>query len=120
MKKLFTKNEILTLAKENGIKLSYLNNLIGGYRGKMTDWKKGKTTLTNEELTILTEHLSVYAGKKEGYTNGMKEVQNDELISHFKNLLNEMEYNKWNEFIIPLLDSSETIELKIRKVKNED
>lgn len=120
MKKLFTKNEILILAKENGIKLSYLNNLIGGYRGKMFEWKKGKTTLTNEELTILTEHLSVYSEKKEGYTNGMKEVQNDELISHFKNLLEKMEYNEWNELIIPLVESSETIELKIRKVKNED
>lgn len=120
MKKLFTKNEILTLAKENGIKLSYLNNLIGGYRGKMTDWKNGKTTLTNEELTILTEHLSVYVAKKEDFTNGMKEVQNDELISHFKNLLNEMEYNEWNELIIPLVNSPESIELKIRKVKNEN
>lgn len=60
MKKLFTKDKVLTLAKENGIKLSHLNNLIGGYRGKMFEWKKGKTTLTNEELTILTEYLSVY------------------------------------------------------------
>ena len=41
-----SKEEILTLVDEKGIKLSHLNSLIGGYRGKLTDWKKGKTTLS--------------------------------------------------------------------------
>ena len=120
MKNLLTKEEVLTLAKENGIKLAYLNNLIGGYRGKMTDWKNGKTTLTDEELSILTEYLSIFKVGKRDFTSGMKQVQNDEILSNLKNLLNEMEYNEWNELIIPLVNSSESIELKIRKVKNED
>lgn len=57
MKKKLSKEEILTLAKEKGVKISRLNELIGGYRGKLTDWKNGKTTLTDTELQIITEYL---------------------------------------------------------------
>lgn len=52
-----SKEEILTLVDEKGIKLSHLNSLIGGYRGKLTDWKKGKTTLTDDELNIIVNYL---------------------------------------------------------------
>lgn len=52
-----TKDEILTLAKEKGVKISYLNKLIGGYRGKLTDWKNGKTTLNETELSTITDYL---------------------------------------------------------------
>ena len=52
-----SKDEILSIAKQNGIKISYLNKLIGGYRGKLTDWKNGKTTLTESELEILTNYI---------------------------------------------------------------
>lgn len=90
MKNLFTKGEILTLAKEKGIKLSYLNNLIGGYRGKMTDWKKGKTTLTNEELTILTEYLSVYENLS---LNDSEKL----LISKYRSLSDEKKENLLKE-----------------------
>lgn len=54
----FSKDEILNLAKEKGVKLSYLNTLIKGYRGKLTDWKNGKTTLTEDELKIIVNYLT--------------------------------------------------------------
>ena len=57
MTKIMTKDEILTLAKEKGIKLSHLNSLINGYRGKLTDWKNGKTSLTESELRIISDYL---------------------------------------------------------------
>ncbi len=90
MKNLFTKEKILTLAKEKGIKLSFLNNLIGGYRGKMTDWKNGKTTLTNEELTILTEYLSVYENLS---LNDSEKL----LISKYRSLSDEKKENLLKE-----------------------
>lgn len=57
MKNNLSKEEILNLAKEKGVKLSYLNTLIKGYRGRLTDWKNGKTTLTEDELKIITDYL---------------------------------------------------------------
>ncbi len=51
--------ELLTIAKKRGIKLSFLNELIGGYRGKLTDAKKGKTTLSDNELLIIEHYLNV-------------------------------------------------------------
>ena len=51
------KEEILSLAKEKGIKLSYLNDLINGYRGKLTDWKNNKTSLTEDEVSVITNYL---------------------------------------------------------------
>lgn len=57
MSKTLSKEEILALAKEKGVKISRLNELIGGYRGKLTDWKNGKTTLNETELQIITDYL---------------------------------------------------------------
>lgn len=57
MYKKLSKEEILSLAKERGIKISFLNDLIGGYRGKLTDWKNGKTTLTETELKTISDYL---------------------------------------------------------------
>lgn len=51
------KEDILSLVKQKGVKLSYLNNLIGGYRGKLTDWKNNKTSLTENEINIITNYL---------------------------------------------------------------
>jgi len=60
-----TKEEILSLVKEKGIKLSFLNDLIHGYRGKMTDWKNGKTTLSDTELKTITNYLLGIDGQSE-------------------------------------------------------
>ena len=57
MKKKLSKEEILKLAKKKGIKLSFLNSLIGGYRGRLTDWKNGKTSLTESETEIIVNYL---------------------------------------------------------------
>ncbi len=82
MRKLLTKEEILSIAKEKGIKISFLNSLISGYRGKMTDWKNGKTTLTTSELTILTEYL---------LSQGTSNLNNSEklLIIKYRNMSDE-------------------------------
>lgn len=50
-------DEIIELAKEKGVKLSFLNTLIGAYRGKLTDCKKGKSTLTEKEVETITSYL---------------------------------------------------------------
>ena len=52
-----TIQELLIIAKEKGIKSSFLNTLINGYRGKITDAKNGKTTLSSEELSIIENYL---------------------------------------------------------------
>ncbi|MDE5741344.1 MAG: hypothetical protein K2H90_02730 [Oscillospiraceae bacterium] len=52
-----SKEEILEQIKKRGVKKSYLCDLIGGYRGKLTEWEKGKTTLTKQELEIITDYL---------------------------------------------------------------
>lgn len=52
-----TKEEILEQIKKRGIKKSFLCDLIGGYRGKLTEWEKGKTTLTEQELDTIVNYL---------------------------------------------------------------
>lgn len=57
MSNTLTKDEILALAKSRGVKLSFLNDLIGGYRGRLTDWKNGKATLSDKEVNIISDYL---------------------------------------------------------------
>jgi hypothetical protein len=45
------------LRKEKGVKLSFLNSAIGGYKGKLTDVKNEKTTLTKIEIDIIAKAL---------------------------------------------------------------
>ncbi len=52
-----TKEEILKRIDETGVSQKFLNNLIGGYRGKITEWKNGKTSLSESELNILVSYL---------------------------------------------------------------
>lgn len=51
--------KIIDTCKEKGVKQSYLNSLIGGYRGKFTDLKNGKTSLTDNEIKIIAKALNV-------------------------------------------------------------
>lgn len=46
------------LRKGKGITLAHLNDKIGGYRGKLTEVKNGKTTLSDDEIRILARELS--------------------------------------------------------------
>lgn len=52
-----SKEDILKQIKKRGVKKSFLCDLIGGYRGKLTEWEKGKTTLNEQELKIITDYL---------------------------------------------------------------
>ena len=52
-----SKEDILKQIKKSGVKKSFLCDLIGGYRGKLTEWEKGKTTLSEQELKIITDYL---------------------------------------------------------------
>lgn len=52
-----SKEDILKQIKKRGVKKSFLCELIGGYRGKLTEWEKGKTTLSEQELKIITDYL---------------------------------------------------------------
>ncbi|MCX4257790.1 MAG: hypothetical protein OSJ54_12810 [Oscillospiraceae bacterium] len=52
-----SKEDILKQIKKRGVKKSFLCDLIGGYRGKLTEWEKGKTTLSEQELKIITDYL---------------------------------------------------------------
>lgn len=64
--------EILaSMKKDRGVSWSYLESLIGGYRGKFVDYKKGKTTLTDGEekkladaLNTTVEYLSGHSEQK--------------------------------------------------------
>lgn len=51
-------DRIELLREKNGISLTHLNSKIGAYRGKLTEVRKGKTTLNKEELAVLAEALS--------------------------------------------------------------
>ncbi len=52
-----SKEEIFNEIKKKGVKIKFLNDLIGGYRGKLTEWKKGKTTLTEKEQEMIETYL---------------------------------------------------------------
>ena len=47
------------LRKEKGLKWGYLESVIGAYRGKFVDLRKGKTTLTSDEISKLSKALDV-------------------------------------------------------------
>ena len=85
MKKKLSKEEILKLAKKKGIKLSFLNSLIGGYRGRLTDWKNGKTSLTESETEIIVNYL---LGTDNASVDEKKTLSSDEnnLIELFRSV----------------------------------
>ena len=74
-----SKEEILKRIEETGVTQKFLDNLIGGYRGKLTEWKKGKTTLNENELNILVSYLF-----DENKFNARSEAE--ELYARYQNL----------------------------------
>ena len=50
---------IINLLAERGIKQSFVEGMLGAYRGKITEWKKGKSTPTNKELRIIADFFDV-------------------------------------------------------------
>jgi len=57
---------ILALAKQKGLKQAFLEEKIGAYRGKITEWKNKKSSPTDVELKIVAELL----GTTEAYLRG--------------------------------------------------
>lgn len=57
------------LRKEKGVKWGYLNDQIGAYRGKLTEVKNGKTTLSDYELEKIAEVLGTSVGYLLGSTD---------------------------------------------------
>lgn len=52
-----SKEELLIKIDKSGVKAAALNQLIGGYKGRLTEWKRGRTTLTQEEMNIINDYL---------------------------------------------------------------
>lgn len=52
-----TYERIDALRKERGIMWSHLNEQIGAYRGKLTEFKNGKTTLSKSEIAKIASIL---------------------------------------------------------------
>lgn len=56
-----TYERINGLRKEKGVTLAFLNEKIGGYRGKLTDVKNGKVSLNELEIEIIAKELGTTA-----------------------------------------------------------
>jgi len=54
-----TTERITQIMTERGIKQSFVEGLLGTYRGKITEWKKGKSSPTMKELEILADFFDV-------------------------------------------------------------
>jgi len=50
---------VLELIEERGIKQAFIEGLLDGYRGKLTEWKKGKSSPTLAELNIIANYFDV-------------------------------------------------------------
>lgn len=98
-----TVDRILSLAKERGTKQSFLNNLIGGYRGKITDWKNEKSTPTEKEIKIIANYFNVSVDYLLGKTD-------DKLPSI--NLFEGVNMNTFNKQIYEQLTEEEREKVK--------
>lgn len=93
-------DRIELLREKNGISLTHLNSVIGAYRGKLTEVRKGKASLSNAEISILAQALSTStdyllgntddptpAGQKEGPLQGREPNEKDmRIIQWFHSL----------------------------------
>lgn len=68
-------SRINELRKLKGIKLSFINEKICGYRGKMTDVKNGKVSLTEKELKIIADELSTTVDYLTGLTDDPSQIE---------------------------------------------
>lgn len=82
------------LREKRGISLTHLNKAIGAYRGKITDVKSGKTSFTEQEISVLAHELSTSTAYLLGNTDdpappGEKELpaQDGELSKKDKRLI---------------------------------
>ena len=54
-----TVERTLMLMDERGVKQTFIEGLLNSYRGKITEWKKGKSTPTHAELQIIADFFDV-------------------------------------------------------------
>lgn len=64
-----TVERILALAARKGVKQAHLTRAIGGYRGKLTEWKNKKSSPSSEELLIIAAELGTTAAYLRGETD---------------------------------------------------
>ena len=94
-------DRIELLREKNGISLTHLNSVIGAYRGKLTEVRKGKASLSNAEISILAQALSTStdyllgntddptpAGQKEGPLHSQEVTDSSSVVSTSRNPLN--------------------------------
>jgi len=60
---------VLELIEERGVKQAFIEGLLDGYRGKLTEWKKGKSSPTLSELKIIAAYFDVSVDYLLGNTN---------------------------------------------------
>lgn len=64
-----TVERILLVSKQKGVKQTNLENAIGGYRGKVTEWKKGKSSPSIDEIKLLASFLDTSVAYLSGETD---------------------------------------------------
>ena len=73
-----------SLRKQKGIKWGFLNDQIGGYHGKLSDVKNGKTTLNAVEIVKLAEILETTSDYLLGATDDPQPKKIDSLYFRFQ------------------------------------
>lgn len=96
------------LRKKQGITLTYLNEIIGGYRGKLTEVKNAKTTLTVQELKIIAGALHTTTDYLLGNTDDPRPADGQK-----ENPPTE------SQRILESVNSSENVDLLLHIIKNE-
>jgi transcriptional regulator with XRE-family HTH domain len=115
--------KILKLAKERGVKQSHLNDLIGGYRGKITEWKNGKSSPTEHELKILSDFFHVpyeFFNERRFLDTGKDDIQSRSVLftlsdSAVELPLDTMRFAKTGVHLYALHSSMPRIDLPVRK-----
>ena len=54
-----TVERIFQIAEKNGVSLDFINNLIGGYAGKMDKWRYNKVMPNYQEVSTIANYFNV-------------------------------------------------------------
>lgn len=97
-----TVNRILLLAKERGVKQSFITQLIGGYRGKVTDWKNGKSSPSKNELKIIADFFNVSVSYLLGEEKEIKlpsQKDKDNIFSYLERASEDLTSDELNQVL---------------------
>lgn len=113
-----TYERIDALRKEHGIMWSHLNEQIGAYRGKLTEFKNGKTTLSQAEIAKIASILKTSTDYLLGNTDDPAPVgQKEKSVPIIEGGLSKTKYGQLTPENRELVDS--LIE-KLLKSQSED